>query len=56
LAENQNLGKNYTEIDNGIFGYQSGNHIIFFRRISEKEIEITRFSHARMDLKNRIQE
>jgi toxin ParE1/3/4 len=56
LAENQNLGKNYTEIDNGIFGYQSGKHIIFFRRISEKEIEITRFLHARMDLKNRIQE
>jgi toxin ParE1/3/4 len=23
LAENQNLGKNYTEIDNGIYGFSS---------------------------------
>jgi len=56
LAENQNLGKNYTEIDNDIFGYKSGQHIIFFRKFSENEIEITRFLHSRMDLKNRIQE
>ncbi|WP_396157617.1 type II toxin-antitoxin system RelE/ParE family toxin [Flavobacterium sp.] len=51
LAENQNLGKNYFEIDNDIFGYKSGQQIIFFRIFSEKEIEITRFLHSRMDLK-----
>jgi len=56
LAENQNLGKNYTEINNDIFGFKSGQHIIFFRIFSENEIEITRFLHSRMDLKNRIQE
>ncbi len=56
LAENQNLGKNYTEIDHAIFGYKSGQHLIFFRIMSENEIEITRFLHSRMDLKNRIQE
>ncbi len=56
LAENQNLAKNYTEINNDIYGYKSGQHIIFFRIISENEIEITRFLHSRMDLKNRIQE
>ncbi|MBL0080561.1 MAG: type II toxin-antitoxin system RelE/ParE family toxin [Chitinophagales bacterium] len=56
LTENQNLGKNYNEIDKDIFGYKSGQHIIFFRIMSENEIEITRFLHSRMDLKNRIQE
>jgi len=56
LAENQNLGKNYSEIDKDIFGYKSGQHIIFFRIMNENEIEITRFLHSRMDLKNRIQE
>ncbi len=56
LAENQNYGKNYDEISIEIFGYKSGQHIIFYRILSEKEIEITRFLHSRMDLKNRIQE
>jgi toxin ParE1/3/4 len=56
LAENKNLGKNYTEINNDIFGFKSGQHIIFFRIFSENEIEITRFLHSRMDLKNRIKE
>lgn len=56
LAENQDYGKNYEEISTEIFGYKSGQHLIFYRKQSEKEIEITRFLHSRMDLKNRIQE
>lgn len=56
LAENQNLGKNYNEISSEIFGYKFGQHLIFFRKLNEHEIEIVRFLHSRMDLKNRIQE
>jgi toxin ParE1/3/4 len=56
LAENQDYGKKYEEISLEIFGYISGQHIIFYRKLSENEIEITRFLHSRMDLKNRIQE
>jgi toxin ParE1/3/4 len=56
LTENQNLGKIYTEVDKDVFGYTSGQHVIFYRIMSENEIEITRFLHCRMDLKNRIQE
>ena len=56
LAENQNFGKNYNEISKEIFGYKSGQHIIFFRKMSESKIEITRILHSRMDLKNRIEE
>ena len=56
LANNQDFGKNYEEISLEIFGYTSGQHIIFYRKLSENEIEITRFLHSRMDLKNKIQE
>ncbi len=56
LAKNQNSGKNYTEIDDAVFGIKSGQHIIFYRILNQNEIEITRFLHTRMDLKNRIQE
>ena len=56
VAENQNFGRNYDEISNEIFGYKSGQHIIFFRKMSENEIEITRILHSRMDLKDRIKD
>jgi toxin ParE1/3/4 len=55
-AENQNFGRNYDEISKELFGYKSGQHIIFFRKLSDNEIEITRILHSRMDLKDRIQE
>lgn len=56
LAKNHNFGKNYNEISKEIFGYKSGQHIIFFRKLSESKIEITRILHSKMDLKNRIEE
>ncbi|MBK7956916.1 MAG: type II toxin-antitoxin system RelE/ParE family toxin [Bacteroidetes bacterium] len=54
LAENANFGKKYEEIDDEIYGYKSGQHIIFFRKLQKDEIEIVRFLHAQMDLKNRL--
>lgn len=56
LSKNQTLGKKYVEINEGIFGFQSGQHIIFYRILNTIEIEITRILHARMDLKNRMQD
>lgn len=56
LAENKTLGKNFDQIIEEIFGYQSGQHLIFYRILNATEIEITRILHSRMDLKNRIQE
>jgi toxin ParE1/3/4 len=56
LAENHKLGKNYYLIDKDIFGYQSGQHLIFYRILTATKIEVTRILHSRMDLKNRIQE
>ena len=31
LSKNTNLGKNYTEIEKEIYGYKSGQHLIFYR-------------------------
>ena len=56
LADKQDLGKNYSAINSTIFGYRSGEHIIFYRNLSVGDIEIIRFLHSRMDLKNRIGE
>jgi len=38
----------------GLLGYKSNHHVIFFRRISENEIEIIRILHERMDLKSKF--
>ena len=56
LSKNQILGKKYDEIDNGILGFKSGQHIIFYRILNQNEIEVIRFLHLRMDLKSRIQD
>lgn len=56
LAENQTLGKNYHEINIDIFGYKSGQHLIFYRKLNDETIEIVRILHSRMDLKNRFDE
>ena len=56
LAENQNLGKIYSEIDNNLFGYLINKHIIFYQTISKFEILVVRILHTKMDLKSRIKE
>ena len=54
LSDNQILGRNYFEIENGVFGFKSGQHILFYRILNDNEIEIIRFLHSSMDLKNKI--
>lgn len=56
VATNPELGKNYTLVAENLFGFKAGRHIIFYRRIDENTIEITRILHEQMDLKNRIKE
>ena len=54
IAKMPNLGKNYDEVNSNLLGYKAKQHIIFYRIITHKEIEIVRILHSRMDLKNRI--
>lgn len=56
IADNPNLGRNYTEITQSLFGMKSNRHIIFYRKASEDNVEITRILHEKMDLKKRILE
>jgi toxin ParE1/3/4 len=54
IASNPDLGKDYSGVAEQLFGFRAGRHIIFYRRINDNEVEITRILHERMDLKNRI--
>jgi toxin ParE1/3/4 len=54
IAENPYLGKDYSGIVKGIMGFRAGRHIIFYKKIENEEIQILRFLHEQMDLKNRM--
>ncbi len=55
IANGKVSGKNYPEIHAEILGFRAGQHILFYRKISDDKIEIARILHAQMDLKNRMQ-
>lgn len=56
IAENPAIGKKYEEISKEISGFHVGKHIIFYRKLRQKEIEVIRILHGSMDIKNRIGE
>lgn len=56
LADGKLSGKNYPEINGEILGFRIGEHILFYRKLSQDKVEIARILHTQMDLKNRIQE
>lgn len=54
ITENPFLhGKRYGQVANDIYGCQVNKHIIFYRILSDAEIEIVRILHGSMDLKNK---
>lgn len=56
LAETKISGKKYQGIVDTLKGVKINKHIIFYRQLSPKLIEINRILHERMDLKNRMSE
>ena len=56
IANNPELGKNYTGISSELYGVKVNRHIIFYRKAIDTPIEITRILHEQMDLKNRVAE
>ena len=56
VANSPGLGKNYSGITENLLGFKAGRHIIFYRKLDQNEVEITRILHEQMDLKNRITE
>ncbi len=56
IADNPELGRNYDEIKPELFGVKANRHIIFYRNLRGRPIEIIRILHERMDLKRRMNE
>lgn len=54
IAETPSLGKKYDIVTPQLFGYKSNQHILFYRILSENEVEIIRILHGRMDLKSKL--
>lgn len=54
IGKNPDVGKKYVGISKNLLGLKSGKHIIFYRLISNDEIEVIRILHERMDLKKRL--
>ena len=56
VAKNPNIGKKYNAINKNLLGIKCGKHIIFYKVISNNEIEVVRILHERMDLKSKFKE
>jgi len=54
IGKYPDIGRVYNGINEKLFGFKSGKHIIFYQVISTEEIEIIRILHERMDLKDRL--
>lgn len=54
ISQDPDIGKNYSGIIKSISGFKVGRHIIFYRNLNKKGVEIARILHERMDLKKRI--
>ena len=54
IANRPQQGKVYDEIYTGLKGKKISKHIIFYRIMEDKSVEIIRILHERMDLKNRL--
>ena len=56
IGDNPQIGKPYFNIKQDLLGFKSAKHIVFYRIISNDEVEVVRILHAQMDLVRRINE
>jgi toxin ParE1/3/4 len=54
VAKDFDKGKNCDYIKSGYRKYSAGSHIIFYRQLGKKEIQIVRILHSSMDIPNRL--
>ncbi|WP_291275990.1 type II toxin-antitoxin system RelE/ParE family toxin [Flavobacterium sp.] len=54
LANKPNQGKSYEIVETNVLGFKIGQHVIFYRVVTEKEIEVVRILHGMMDMKNHL--
>jgi toxin ParE1/3/4 len=56
LAAKPDSGRKYDDVHQHLLGYKTNQHIIFYLVVSQKEIEIIRILHNKMDLKRRLRD
>ncbi|MDL2144201.1 type II toxin-antitoxin system RelE/ParE family toxin [Flavobacterium tructae] len=54
VADDPGLGRKYDMVTKKLLGFKTNRHILFYRIISNSEIEIVRILHERMDLKSKF--
>lgn len=54
LANKPNLGKSYDAVEKNVLGIKTGEHLIFYQIVSQKEIEVVRILHGMMDIKKHL--
>jgi toxin ParE1/3/4 len=54
LSDNPNRGRKIDDIRTGYYKYKIGKHIIFYRLVSESDIEIIRILHQKMDIESHL--
>jgi toxin ParE1/3/4 len=54
LANKPSQGKSYEVVERNILGFKTGQHVIFYRIVTEREIEVVRILHGMMDMKNHL--
>jgi toxin ParE1/3/4 len=54
LAIKPNQGKSYEVVEKDVLGFKTGQHVIFYRIVTEKEIEVVRILPGMMDMKNHL--
>ena len=54
LADNPDLGKRCSYIKSGYKKFPNSSHIIFYRTLDDKQIEIVRILHKRMDARSKL--
>lgn len=55
IAKSQSIGRKYSHIYKGLYGLPVNKHIIFYRKIETKTIEITRILLGLMDIKSNFE-
>jgi toxin ParE1/3/4 len=56
IADNPDLGKDYSIVIDRLLGFRAGRHIFFYHSIEGDEIEVVRVLHEQMDIGNRLKD
>ena len=54
LSSDPNRGRKIDNIRTGYYKYKIGKHFIFYRLVSESDIEIIRILHQKMDIESHL--